>query len=128
MEPVLTLGERLHVARRRAGISVEGMADLMVCSRQTIYNYESGATVPNKGIIFLWSEETGLDFAWLLQGLEIVPESGPDLHGPTSACKSIIDLRDDTSVICLDENSFINPGDEPILAESPNLYGVRGAV
>lgn len=63
--PTWTLGDKLHKARKDAGLQTSDMAALLKCSRNTITNWEAGRTAPNPATITLWAQITGVPPAWL---------------------------------------------------------------
>ena len=45
----MTLGERIALARKKAGLSQEQLGDQLGVSRQAVSKWESGAAVPDTG-------------------------------------------------------------------------------
>ena len=43
----MTLSEKLYNLRRKQGLSQEGLAEKLDCSRQVISKWENGTTIPN---------------------------------------------------------------------------------
>jgi transcriptional regulator with XRE-family HTH domain len=64
-DPVFTLGDHMAKARKRAGISVQEMADLLLRGRNTITHYESDKTRPTARILKRWAELCGVSVEWL---------------------------------------------------------------
>ena len=71
------VSDRIRAARTECGMDQAQLADATDLSRQTISNYESGATRPGKGAIRRISWATGFDFDWLMSG-KVPPTSGHD--------------------------------------------------
>ncbi len=66
--PEWTLGDRLRKAREEAGLSVQGMADALYRSRNTVGNYEADRSRPTAAIVKAWALRTGVPLAWLQGG------------------------------------------------------------
>lgn len=65
----LTLGDRLKIARLRAGIKQQStMAEIGGVSRVAISDYERGAVVPTRFTLLAWSAITGCNLHWLETG------------------------------------------------------------
>lgn len=64
-EPELALGERLALARRRAGRDQAQMADALGVSRPLISKWERGKSLPDVMQAAKWAELTGTSFGWL---------------------------------------------------------------
>ena len=68
-----TIGDRLHKARRVAGISVEEMATGLGVSRNTIGNWETGRSTPRRQSVIAWAQLTGAPLDWLTGEAETSP-------------------------------------------------------
>ena len=77
MIPQLTTTQRLRVARETSGYDrdAEGFAPVVGLSRQTISNYERGATTPDRRSLMAWSAATGVP-VWWLEGHDREPVGG----------------------------------------------------
>lgn len=56
----LTLGERLHIARRRAGLTSAQMADRLRVAPNTVRSWEADRTTPNYLATLAWAEACGV--------------------------------------------------------------------
>jgi transcriptional regulator with XRE-family HTH domain len=66
MVPELTLGERLAIARNRAGMSQQAIAEVLGVSRPLVSQWEKDhAPGPRLTHIRHWAEATGFDYGWL---------------------------------------------------------------
>lgn len=66
MVPELTLGERLAIARNRAGLSQQAIAETLGVSRPLVSQWEKDhAPGPRLTHIRGWADATGFDYGWL---------------------------------------------------------------
>lgn len=63
--PTWTLGDRLAKARHHVGLTVREMAFKLGVSKNTVSNWETGATRPRRYAIEAWARATGVDLDWL---------------------------------------------------------------
>lgn len=63
-----TIGDRLRVARERAGYDQREFAKVTGISRATIVNYEHGTYSPRPPMLAAWCLATGFDKGWILTG------------------------------------------------------------
>jgi transcriptional regulator with XRE-family HTH domain len=61
----LTLGERLLLSRRRAGITTSAMGAELAVHRNSIANYEHDRFAPKRAALVRWAELTGVSVEWL---------------------------------------------------------------
>ena len=76
--PQWDIGDRLSKALKHAGVGTAVMAEYLGISRNTVGNYTSGRTVPDKRTLRLWAMRTGVPLEWLETGE--VPDGDP--QGP----------------------------------------------
>lgn len=62
------LGDRLAKALTVANMNGLEMADFLGVSRQTIGNYTSGRTRPNRATLRTWALRTGVPLSWIETG------------------------------------------------------------
>lgn len=62
------LGDRMAKALDVARVNGLEMAEYLSVSRQTIGNYTSGRTRPNRATLRMWALKTGVPLAWLETG------------------------------------------------------------
>lgn len=70
MEAINALfAQRLRAARKRAGLSLQGLADRLApaLSKQSIKHYEDGRTVPDSGRLLALGEALGVSVAYLFR-------------------------------------------------------------
>lgn len=67
--------DRIRAAREGSGMDQEALADAAQLSRQTVSNYERGATKPSRGNVRLIAWATRFDYEWLMTG-KVPPTSG----------------------------------------------------
>ncbi len=63
----MTLYEKLYNLRRKQGLSQEGLADKLDCSRQVISKWENGTTTPDAKMLQKYSELFGVSIDYLLK-------------------------------------------------------------
>ena len=56
----MTLYEKLYNLRRKQGLSQEGLAEKLNCSRQVISKWENGMTTPDAEMLQKYSELFGV--------------------------------------------------------------------
>ena len=66
--PQFTVGDRLRKARELTGLDQGAFAREIDQSRQTVSNYETGATKPRLITLKAWALRTGVDLAWITDG------------------------------------------------------------
>lgn len=66
--PVLTLGQRLRIAREQTGLEQREFADEIGASRQTVGAAENGRVTPRRMTLRLWSMRSGVSLHWLETG------------------------------------------------------------
>ena len=62
----MTLSEKLYTLRRKQGLSQEGLAEKLDCSRQVISKWENGTTTPDAEMLQKYSELFGVSIDFLL--------------------------------------------------------------
>lgn len=75
--PILSMGNRLRLARETAGLEQGQLAELLEISRGSISAYERDITVPKGLVLRAWAFETDVDEWWLRTG-----KPGPEDPGP----------------------------------------------
>lgn len=71
----MTLYEKLYNLRRKQGLSQEGLAEKLNCSRQVISKWENGMTTPDAEMLQKYSELFGVSIDYLVK---------EDIEDPTS--------------------------------------------
>ena len=71
----MTLSEKLYNLRRKQGLSQEGLAEKLNCSRQVISKWENGTTTPDAEMLQKYSELFGVSIDYLVK---------EDIEEPTS--------------------------------------------
>ena len=71
----MTLSEKLYNLRRKQGLSQEGLAEKLDCSRQVISKWENGTTAPDAEMLQKYSELFGVSIDYLVK---------EDIEEPTS--------------------------------------------
>ena len=66
--PDWTLADRLHRARRHAGMEQGELAGAIGIARSSLSSYENGHRVPRRPVILSWAMATGVDVGWLASG------------------------------------------------------------
>jgi transcriptional regulator with XRE-family HTH domain len=72
--PVLTLAQRLRIARENASLEQRDLAERVGIARNSVINYERGHTAPRRPVLVAWAMATDVDLGWLETG-----EGGPAL-------------------------------------------------
>ena len=65
-----TIGEKMVVVRKRAGLSQEDVACLLEVSRQTVSHWENGSNAPTIDKLFLFCKATGININYFDSGVE----------------------------------------------------------
>lgn len=63
----MTLSEKLYNLRRKKGLSQEGLAEKLDCSRQVISKWENGTTTPDAEMLQKYSELFGVSIDYLVK-------------------------------------------------------------
>lgn len=63
----MTLSEKLYNLRRKQGLSQEGLAEQLDCSRQVISKWENGTTTPDAEMLQKYSEIFGVSIDYLVK-------------------------------------------------------------
>ncbi len=63
----MTLSEKLYNLRRKQGLSQEGLAEKLDCSRQVISKWENGTTTPDAEMLQKYSELFGVSIDYLIK-------------------------------------------------------------
>lgn len=81
---VIDTCDRLRIARLKAGIEQEEMAEILGVSSSTISNWEHGRTVPKNAFISAWAQVTGFNMASLLDSADAEKRLAHTVnrHGP----------------------------------------------
>lgn len=90
------LGERMMLARVRAGIESQQMAEMLGLSRNSVTNYEKGRTTPKVLVLRAWAAATGYSVAELT-GEFTAPEGPGGGDVVTEFRKRKRDPRDEAS-------------------------------
>ena len=69
--------DRMRKALRISGIGVTEMAGVLGVERNTVGNYISGRTRPNRATVAMWAMKTGVPMAWLENGAVPAPSPTP---------------------------------------------------
>jgi len=79
--PPLTLGWRLQMALRQAGVSVQEMADELGMARNSLSRWLNDHAVPRTIFVKAWALRTGVPYEWLWTGQvsDNAPDSGAGL-------------------------------------------------
>jgi len=84
-DSVSTLGERIGVARDRAGLSEAELATHLAVQRQTIDSWEGDGAEPRANKLMMLAGILGVTPAWLLSG------AGDGVSSPDEAATTLID-------------------------------------
>ena len=71
-----TLGERLHLARKKRGYTQDSLAEAIGVSRGVIYNLEKGKTVPLVIVLNAVCDTLQINKNWLLRGEGEMEDTG----------------------------------------------------
>ncbi len=63
----MTLSEKLYDLRRKQGLSQEGLAEKLDCSRQVISKWENGTTTPDAEMLQKYSDLFGVSIDYLVK-------------------------------------------------------------
>lgn len=85
------LGDRLAKALAVADTNGPEMAEFLGVSRQTVGNYTSGRTRPNRATLRAWALKTGVPLSWIETG--IIPDTD-DPNLPSSDYKRVDSLAE----------------------------------
>lgn len=78
--PQWTVSDRLRKARECAGMEQAELAARVGIARNTVSNYERGATPPKRPVLLSWALACGVPLVWLQDGVEPTsPTSGDAL-------------------------------------------------
>lgn len=67
--PTVSLGDRMYLAMRYAGIGVQEMADSLGMTRESVGRWINGRGEPKRGTVVAWATLTGVDLEWLEGGV-----------------------------------------------------------
>lgn len=87
--PEFQLGDRMGLALRNTGHSVQDAADYYGCSRNTIGNWINNRVRPSLADLRLWAMWTGVPLAWLQTGARPDPSDGDNQPGTVTGCLSL---------------------------------------
>ena len=73
----MTLGERITLARKQAGLSQEQLGDKLGVSRQAVSKWESNQATPDVAYLAEMCRLFGVSSDWLLLGQESARENAP---------------------------------------------------
>ena len=73
----MTLPEKIVYCRKKAGLSQEGLADLVGVSRQAVSKWELGDASPDINKLLALAKAFGVTTDWLLSEEDPAPEAGP---------------------------------------------------
>ena len=65
------LNERLMIVREKKNLSISAMSKKLGVSRGTVYNYETGASIPDAETLKQYQKIGNVSGEWLLNGVEI---------------------------------------------------------
>lgn len=63
-----TLGDRLRRSMKVGKFTVQGMADFLGVTRETVSTWINDRHAPNRQTLMLWSARTGAPLQWLTTG------------------------------------------------------------
>jgi len=81
----MKLGENIYKLRKKNGLSQEKLAEEINVTRQTIFNWELGATSPNPEQLILLSKTLNISIDELV-GNEIILEKNNDRYIFDTSC------------------------------------------
>ena len=87
----MTLSEKLYNLRRKQGLSQEGLAEKLDCSRQVISKWENGTTTPDAEMLQKYSELFGVSIDYLVKD-EIDEPSGVQPTEKNSGNKKLLGI------------------------------------
>lgn len=83
--PQWDVSDRLSKALKHSGVGTAVMAEYLGISRNTVGNYTSGRTVPDRRTLMLWAMRTGVPLEWLETGEDPADPQGPDGGVPVTS-------------------------------------------
>ncbi len=87
----MTSSEKLYNLRRKQGLSQEGLAEKLDCSRQVISKWENGTTTPDAKTLQKYSELFGVSIDYLVKD-DIEEPSGKHYTEKNSENKKLLDI------------------------------------
>lgn len=87
----MTLSEKLYNLRRKQGLSQEGLAEKLDCSRQVISKWENGTTMPDAEMLQKYSELFGVSIDYLVKD-DIAEPSGVHYIEKNSKNKKLLGI------------------------------------
>lgn len=76
--PRVTLGDRMRMSLRQAGVGVQEMADYLEVGRNSVSRWINDRGEPSKQTRRLWAFRCGVPLEWLETGQAPVEGPGPD--------------------------------------------------
>jgi transcriptional regulator with XRE-family HTH domain len=88
--PVLSMADRLLIARRQTGLDTREFAERTGISKATINNYENPEYTRARKPLFLkaWAMGAGVSYSWLLTGQPPAPNEPSDVPNEPFLCIS----------------------------------------
>ena len=74
--PPIEVRHRLRIARERAGLDQDQLAERMAVTRSTISNAEQGKGSPRRSTVNAWALATGVKASWLNTGVGSIHHGG----------------------------------------------------
>lgn len=93
MPSKLTLGERIVMARRRAGVTQDQVAKRCDTTRQQVSKWERGIAVPNVLELLYVADLTGYDVGYFTEDLLVDLRDRPGATSPCNNPNGSYDLR-----------------------------------
>lgn len=87
--PQFQLGDRMAIALRDAGHSVNEAAAYLGVNRHTVSRWLTGTTQPPLTVLRLWAIWTGTPLAWIQTGTAPDPSGGDNQPGTVTGCLSL---------------------------------------
>lgn len=75
--PAPTLGERMAMSMREAGLKIGDIAEFLHVSKPTVGAWINDRRPPSAQTLMLWAQRCGVDYQWLAEG------TTPDCHAGT---------------------------------------------
>lgn len=88
--PIITLANRLTLAREAAGISVNDMAAKLGVDRRTITSYEKQKRRPNTAVLYAYQDICEVPIEWLRGEIELTQEVVPSRCTGESPCQGTL--------------------------------------